>query len=148
MFPTARTIQDLERNKLLYRFFLRILEYYEGVLFLTTNRIEDIDAVFESRIHMSLQYDELDATCRYHIWVTFLKTCETGEGEFGEERLRTLAETKLNGRQIKNVTKPAQLLAARKDSLLKFEHVDVVMKLKAANAFGQAKVTSAIESEA
>lgn len=35
-------------------------------------------------------------------------------GELGEERLRTLAETKLNGRQIKNVMKPAQLLAALK----------------------------------
>ena len=146
VFLTARSVQDLERNKLV-SIFLRILEYYEGFLFLTTNRIEDIDAAFESRIHLSLQYDDLDAKCRYHVWRHFLKTCQTAEGEFSEERLWKLAETKLNGRQIKNVIKPAQLLAVRKGSLLKFEHVDIVMKLKAANAFGKAKVAPAIESE-
>lgn len=37
VFLEARSTHDLERNKLV-SIFLRILEYYEGVLFLTTNR--------------------------------------------------------------------------------------------------------------
>lgn len=39
--------------------FLRILEYYSGVLFLTTNRVGIIDEAFKSRVHMSLYYPEL-----------------------------------------------------------------------------------------
>ena len=139
VFLLARNAHDLERNKLV-SIFLRILEYYEGFLFLTTNRVEDIDAAFESRIQLSLKYTELNADCRYQVWKGFLKTCQLAEGEFTEERLRLLAQTKLNGRQIKNVIKPAQLLAASKDSRLTFEHVDVVMKLKAANTFGRKEV--------
>src|SRR6186713_134787 len=40
--------------------FLRVLEYYTGVLFLTTNRIGDFDEAFASRIHISLYYPQLD----------------------------------------------------------------------------------------
>src|ERR1700712_1764915 len=71
VFLEARSIHDLERNKLV-SIFLRLLEYYEGVLFLTTNRVDNIDAAFESRIHLSLQYDELDKASRKHVWETFL----------------------------------------------------------------------------
>ena len=54
VFLEARSNHDLERNKLV-SIFLRILEYYEGFLFLTSNRVEEIDAAFESRIHLNLQ---------------------------------------------------------------------------------------------
>lgn len=39
--------------------FLRALEYYNGVLFLTTNRVGTIDEAFKSRIHLSLYYPPL-----------------------------------------------------------------------------------------
>lgn len=39
--------------------FLRVLEYYNGLLFLTTNRVGTIDEAFKSRIHMSLHYQAL-----------------------------------------------------------------------------------------
>lgn len=38
VFLAQRTNQDIERNALV-SVFLRVLEYYEGVLFLTTNRV-------------------------------------------------------------------------------------------------------------
>jgi hypothetical protein len=37
-----------------------VLEYYTGILFLTTNRVGDFDEAFASRIHMSLHYPKLD----------------------------------------------------------------------------------------
>lgn len=40
--------------------FLRVLEYYNGILFLTTNRVGTIDEAFKSRIHVSLYYPPLD----------------------------------------------------------------------------------------
>lgn len=42
--------------------FLRILEYYNGILFLTTNRVGSLDEAFKSRIHMSLYYPPLNKT--------------------------------------------------------------------------------------
>ncbi|KAF9630334.1 phospholipase [Lasiodiplodia theobromae] len=39
--------------------FLRKLEYYQGVLFLTTNRVGHIDEAIKSRIHLALHYPNL-----------------------------------------------------------------------------------------
>lgn len=131
VFLEARGTHDLERNKLV-SIFLRLLEYYEGILFLTTNRVDNIDAAFESRIHLSLEYDQLDREARHHVWKTFL-TRASNVGDFTTDELESLASVELNGRQIKNVLKTAQLLASKQDKPLLFEHVDTVMRLRAAN---------------
>lgn len=36
-----------------------MLDYYNGVLFLTTNRVGTVDEAFRSRIHLSLYYPAL-----------------------------------------------------------------------------------------
>lgn len=51
--------------------FLRILEYYEGILILTTNRVSVFDQAFKSRIHLAIQFPELDFASRKSIWQTF-----------------------------------------------------------------------------
>jgi SpoVK/Ycf46/Vps4 family AAA+-type ATPase len=48
VFLTKRTIADLERNAIV-SVFLREIEYYPGILILTTNRAESIDAAFRSK---------------------------------------------------------------------------------------------------
>jgi SpoVK/Ycf46/Vps4 family AAA+-type ATPase len=128
VFLEARSVHDLERNKLV-SIFLRMLEYYEGILFLTTNRVENMDAAFESRIHLSLQYHELDKASRYHVWQTFLSRSSRVE-EFSVEQLDILAEEELNGRQIKNILKTAQLLASDQEKDLGFEHVKTVLDIR------------------
>lgn len=45
VYLEARSTHDLERNKLVC-IFLRVLEYYEAFLFLTSNRVDNIDAAF------------------------------------------------------------------------------------------------------
>ena len=131
VFLEARSAHDLERNKLV-SIFLRLLEYYEGILFLTTNRVDNIDAAFESRIHLSLQYDELDRPSRKHVWITFLGRA-SNVGEFSDEELEKLAERQMNGRQIKNVLKTSQLLASKQEEPLGFTHVDTVLRLRERN---------------
>ncbi|ERT00557.1 hypothetical protein HMPREF1624_03931 [Sporothrix schenckii ATCC 58251] len=59
IFLAERTRDDLKRNALV-SVFLRVLEYYSGILFLTTNRVGTLDEAFKSRIHMSLYYPPLD----------------------------------------------------------------------------------------
>ncbi|KAF8538611.1 hypothetical protein BDD12DRAFT_740606, partial [Trichophaea hybrida] len=58
---------DLKRNSLV-SIFLRVLEYYSGILFLTTNRVGTFDEAFKSSIHMSLYYPELSKDAYIKIW--------------------------------------------------------------------------------
>jgi hypothetical protein len=48
--------------------FLRMLEYYNGMLFVTTNRLTDFDQAFQNRIHLSIAFDQLEAPARTNIW--------------------------------------------------------------------------------
>ncbi|CAN9092265.1 unnamed protein product [Alternaria sp. RS040] len=128
VFLEARSTHDLERNKLV-SIFLRVLEYYEGLLFLTTNRVDNIDAAFQSRIHISLAYPNLTSASRKSIWQNFLKS-SGGLHEWKDDDLEDLASVELNGRQIKNVLKSASLLAARKKDGLNKKYVDMVLGIE------------------
>ncbi|KAL2024256.1 hypothetical protein VTK56DRAFT_9412 [Thermocarpiscus australiensis] len=114
VFLEARSTHELERNKIV-SIFLRTLEYYEGIMFMTTNRVDNIDAAFQSRIHVSIEYPDLTAASRRTIWTNFLRGSSL-KSSLTDKDIAELAELKLNGRQIKNVLKTAQLLAARKKS--------------------------------
>jgi SpoVK/Ycf46/Vps4 family AAA+-type ATPase len=48
IFLEKRSTEDIERNAVVGT-FLRLLEYYDGVLFLTTNRVHNFDEAFYSR---------------------------------------------------------------------------------------------------
>jgi ATPase family associated with various cellular activities (AAA) len=48
VFLEKRSIHDIHRNALV-SIFLRLLEYFQGILFLTTNRVETFDDAFQSR---------------------------------------------------------------------------------------------------
>ncbi|KAL6713217.1 hypothetical protein ACLMJK_009338 [Lecanora helva] len=130
VFLEQRSSHDLERNKLV-SIFLRILEYYEGILFLTTNRVDNIDAAFQSRIHISMQYQELSTSAKRHVWHNFLTVSNKGNKHgFSDKDLDRLAGYNMNGREIKNVLKTAQLLAGKKGEGLKYEHVASVLAIE------------------
>ena len=101
-----------------------MLEYYQGILFLTTNRVDNIDPAFQSRIHISMQYTDLSVSSRRHVWCNFLSAAKT-HGFSGED-LDRLAMYAMNGREIKNVLKTAGLLAGRKKEVLAVGHVESV----------------------
>jgi hypothetical protein len=126
VFLEARSIHDMERNKLV-SIFLRLLEYYQGTLFLTTNRVENMDPAFQSRIHVHLKYKELSSQSRRQVWKSFLEKMPC---DFSDEELKELAGVMLNGRQIKNLIKTAQLLALEEKKTLSKEHVDMVLAIE------------------
>ncbi|KAH9808825.1 P-loop containing nucleoside triphosphate hydrolase protein [Teratosphaeria destructans] len=108
VFLERRSLHDMERNSLV-SIFLRVLEYYEGILFLTSNRVSTFDDAFKSRIHVPLKYDDLTVESRKQIWKNFLVR---QEGVFVDEAgLAALAQANINGRQIKNVIRTAKSLA-------------------------------------
>ncbi|KAJ5935338.1 AAA family ATPase [Penicillium verhagenii] len=132
VFMEARTASDLMRNELV-SIFLRMLEYYEGILFLTTNRAENIDPAFESRIHVALAYQDLDTTSRHMIWSQFIERTDNTE-EFTSAQIDKLSLVDLNGRQIKNTLKTAGLLAWSQQAKLGYQHVQTVLNLRKNNA--------------
>ena len=81
VFLEERTLTDLQRNSLV-SVFLRMLEYYEGILILTSNRVGTFDEAFRSRVHIALHYEDLKPRSRRQIWSNFLARLEgTEEGE-------------------------------------------------------------------
>ncbi|OIW30130.1 AAA family ATPase [Coniochaeta ligniaria NRRL 30616] len=132
VFLERRSLHDMERNSLV-SIFLRTLEYYSGILFMTTNRVATFDDAFKSRIHVPLKYGQLPASSRVKVWKNFLAKLEVEGGiDIDEEGYRKLAEGKLNGRQIKNVVRTAKSLASYKKRKLDQEQLQQVMDIQMA----------------
>lgn len=101
------------------------MEYYAGILFLTTNRVGDFDEAFTSRIHISLYYPELDAGKTLEVFDNNLAMIEDRFAK--KNRLINIENTKIrgfaathflqhkearwNGRQIRNACQTALALA-------------------------------------
>ncbi|KAH8680953.1 hypothetical protein BX600DRAFT_445410 [Xylariales sp. PMI_506] len=112
VFLGARTTESIARNELV-SIFLTKLEYYQGILFLTTNRISSIDHAFQSRVDLFLPYCDLTCEARRQVWENFIDRAGRDKFEIDEESLNKLSLLKLNGREIKNLIKSAQLLSLK-----------------------------------
>jgi len=133
VFLEKRELNSLKRNELV-SIFLRLLEYYEGMMFLTTNRVSTIDPAFESRIDISIDYPNLTSELQLQIWENFLYRNEEVKAAISKEDLEPISKLALNGRQIKSAVKTAQLLAISKEEGLKIEHLRKVLRLHGMNA--------------
>jgi hypothetical protein len=82
IFLARRTRTDLRHNAVT-SVFLRSLEYYEGILFLTTNRVGVIDPAFKSRVQMFLFYPKLSLDVTYKLYEKFIKRAEDEQDRTG-----------------------------------------------------------------
>ncbi|RMZ37845.1 AAA family ATPase [Aspergillus flavus] len=132
IFLEKRTIQDIHRNALV-SIFLRLLEYFQGILFLTTNRVETFDDAFQSRIHVALRYGDLTTKAKRSVWKMFVEKVQAMDGvqtaTFTEKDFDNLARHNLNGRQIKNSVRTAQALAVNEKTPLSMEHIKRVLEV-------------------
>ncbi|KAH7131774.1 hypothetical protein B0J11DRAFT_576732, partial [Dendryphion nanum] len=67
VYLERRDAKDMQRNSIV-AVFQRALEYFQDIMFLTTNRVGQFDEAFLSRIHVSISYDPLDNDARHQIW--------------------------------------------------------------------------------
>ncbi|KAL8721255.1 MAG: hypothetical protein Q9225_002032 [Loekoesia sp. 1 TL-2023] len=144
VFLQARDRENMRRNGVV-SVFLRVLEFYPGILFLTTNKVGHFDEAFKSRIHVSLYYPALDRRSTLKIWKMNLdrlakskKPLEVEAEEIYEyarkhyKELHKKGKMTWNGRQIKNAFQTAIALAefdANKKQgkpVLALEHFKVV----------------------
>jgi hypothetical protein len=104
--------------------FLRVLEYYAGVLILTTNRVAEFDEAFRSRIHVSIYYPPLKKKSTDAIWNMNIKKlsemevdCDPKDIEdfrdkfWQNTKVKDGEKRRWNGRQIKNAFQTALALA-------------------------------------
>jgi hypothetical protein len=125
VFLEQRSLEDLRRNALV-SVFLQVLEYYRGILVLTSNRVGTFDEAFESRIQLALHYANLSAYQRVKIWQNFIRRLEKLREEhvdFGDltGHLEEPAQNKMNGRQIRNAISIIRQYAKWKGKPLNYE---------------------------
>lgn len=135
IFLQDRDYANLERNALV-SIFLRTLEYFNGVLFLTTNRVGTFDQAFQSRIHVTLGLPSLDQQRRTSVWAIFLQDL-AAKSVITDAHYNTLmrlvgevwSKEKLNGRQIRNAVRTALVLAEKKGEMVGEKDFETVLKI-------------------
>ncbi|KAH7053225.1 P-loop containing nucleoside triphosphate hydrolase protein [Macrophomina phaseolina] len=146
----AKRTRDNHKTNVIVSVFLRALEYFKGILFLTTNRVGVFDVAFMTRIHVQISYPQLSSEARQQIWSSKILKLRDNHinggqqfhcGEAVEEFLHydsTLNELAWNGRQISSVFQTAVSLAVwdakaghqrRQIPILKVRHVKQVVKM-------------------
>ncbi|KAF9885226.1 hypothetical protein FE257_000586 [Aspergillus nanangensis] len=123
VFLAKRERGDIKRNSLV-SVFLRVLEYFSGVIILTTNRVGEFDEAFRSRIHVCLYYPKLGEHETKEIWEKNIQRIKDSDLEIDvqEKRIRQFSDEhwkrnlerptrRWNGRQIKNAFQTAIALA-------------------------------------
>ncbi|KAH7310199.1 aaa family ATPase [Rhexocercosporidium sp. MPI-PUGE-AT-0058] len=131
-FFSQRSKGDVTLTKnALVSVFLRVLEYYDGLLFMTTNRPGAVDEAFKSRIHLTLYYPPLNKEQTIDIWKMNIQRLRQVEEErckdtdlqpleINRDEILWLAAEKFherngkspwNGRQIRNAIQIASSLA-------------------------------------
>ncbi|KAH7333074.1 hypothetical protein BKA65DRAFT_507096 [Rhexocercosporidium sp. MPI-PUGE-AT-0058] len=133
VFLEQRSLGDLRRNALV-SIFLRVLEYYDGILVLTSNRVGTFDEAFKSRIQLALHYPKLDRDKRAKVWENFIARLHDLKEEnidFSDLRdnVLRLAENKMNGREIRNAITLARQYTQWKKMKLNFAELQDIIKI-------------------
>jgi predicted ATP-dependent protease len=114
------------------------MEYYQGILILTTNRIESFDKAFKSRIHLAIKYHPLSPEYRAKLWKSFIASTASTEwlsvealeytySWLTDEYTGEIGKEDLNGRQIKNTVRTANALAVSAGEQLSPKHIETAL---------------------
>ena len=128
---------SLDRNALV-SVLLRVLEYYDGILILTTNRIRTFDIAVQSRVNFAITYKNLDDKQKRNIYVSFIDQLTDDNCKDKQQLRKWLDEEdnveaspfkRLNGRQIRNVLFSAASVASNEgDGRLKLDHIRKILR--------------------
>lgn len=119
---------DLQQNAIV-GVFLRVLEYYQSVLFLTTNRADMVDDAVASRCVAKITYDVPSQEDQLEIW----KVLATAQGVLlPVETLRQIVKDNdgLTGRDVKNLLKLAILVSSSRGTPITADTVKFVKRFK------------------
>ena len=93
--------------------FLRVLEYFNGLLFLTTNRVDDIDEAIVSRCIAMIKFHPPDRDARRKIWSVMTEQFELAvDAPLIDELVDLFPDA--TGRDIKGLAKLVAKFCAQK----------------------------------
>jgi SpoVK/Ycf46/Vps4 family AAA+-type ATPase len=101
--------------------FLRLMDYYSGTMFLTTNRLGVVDEAVDSRLAFRIHYEDLSEPDRLNIWKGLLAEANVAALE---NVLKRLSQLDLDGRKIRNMVRAIQLTKILK---LTWDHVEALL---------------------
>ena len=97
---------SIERNSIV-GIFLRLLEHYKGIMFITTNRSTVIDPAILSRMSIIINYDDLSPSTRSQIWKILFRINDIEVNDIDIEKWSTY---NVDGRRIKSIVKNAMTI--------------------------------------
>ncbi|TAK59545.1 ATP-binding protein [Methylobacter sp.] len=119
---------DLKQNAIV-GVFLRTLEYYRGVLFLTTNRSVLIDDAIASRCTARIEYKVPTLEQQLQIWGIMIKNSNM-KVDMKEITKFAKAHPNTTGRDIKNLVKLSNLISKARKAPITFDVLEYVLKFK------------------
>jgi len=137
IFLEQRGRMDIFRNAMV-GVFLRLLEYHNSPMFLTTNRVFAFDPAIRSRISIAIKYHPLKRSARKQVWQQLL---DMAKAKIAPEDLYELSMSPVNGRyhlplilliqrEIKNTIRSAQALAEADGTALAMRHIKTVLDVQ------------------
>ncbi len=109
--------------------FLRVLEYYQGILFLTTNRDTLIDDAIVSRCTAKVNFQVPTIDQQRKIW-EILATCSGIKIPAMEIKKFAYRHPEIVGRDVKGLLKLAHIIAAQRKEPITAESIEYVMQFK------------------
>jgi len=109
---------NLEKNAIV-GVFLRLMDYFRGIMFMTTNRIDVIDEAVLSRITLNIKYPDFTNETRRRIWELKLK-----EADLSIDSLDKLVGLNMNGRQIRNMIRLGKIIF--QDKIIEDEYISLI----------------------
>jgi hypothetical protein len=118
---------DLQQNAIV-GVFLRVLEYYAGVMFLTTNRSELVDDAIASRCVARIDYTIPDKGKQRRIWEVL--SASAGIKISAEVLDEVVRRYNLSGRDVKNLLKLARMVSESRGVPISADIIDFVKRFK------------------
>lgn len=109
--------------------FLRVLEYYRGVLFMTTNRGVLVDDAIISRLTARFIYKNPDFHAQVRLWKVLAEQNGIKLAEADITPIVTKFD-KLSGRDIKNLLKLAYVMSLKKSQPINVELIASIAKFR------------------
>lgn len=95
---------DIKRSAIV-GVFLRLMDYFRGIMFMTTNRSSVLDPAVLSRITLNIKYPDFTVETRRKIWQSKLD-----DAKLRIDSIDKLAQLNLNGREIRNMVRLGKIM--------------------------------------
>lgn len=121
---------DLKQNAIV-GVFLRVIEYYGGVLFLTTNRSDKVDDAIISRCIARIDYEAPDRADQTKLWRIL---ADTAQVTLSDKTIDEIVEAHpdLTGRDIKNLLKLGRMFSRSEKKAISVETITFARRFKPA----------------